>query len=59
LELDQLDVKTAFLYSDLDEEIFMSQPIGFKIAEKENMMCKLKKISLWAKTITKAVVQGF
>jgi len=43
LDLDQLDVKTAFLYGDLDEEIYMSQPMGFKPAEKENMVCKLKK----------------
>ena len=44
LDLDQLDVKTAFLYGDLAEEIYMSQPMGFKIGEKENMICKLKKL---------------
>ena len=43
LELDQLDVKTAFLYDDLKEEIYMSQPMGFKISGKENIVCKLKK----------------
>jgi len=36
-------VKTAFLHGDLDEEIYMSQPMGLKIAGKENMVCKLKK----------------
>jgi len=40
LKLDQLDVKTAFLYGDLEEEIYMSQPVGFKTAGKENMVCK-------------------
>jgi len=43
LELDQLDVKIAFLHGDLDEEIYMTQPLGFNTAGKENMICKLKK----------------
>jgi len=41
LELDQLDVKTAFLHGDLDE-IFMTQPVGFNVAGKENLVCKRK-----------------
>ena len=47
LELEQIDVKTAFLHGDLDEEIFMEQPKGFKVKGKENMVCKLKKKSIW------------
>ena len=43
LELEQFDVKTAFLHGDLDEEIFMKQPKGFRVKGKENMVCKLKK----------------
>ncbi|CAL8994262.1 unnamed protein product, partial [Prunus brigantina] len=43
LELAQLDVKTAFLHGDLEEEIYMSQPEGFKVAGKENWVCKLQK----------------
>ena len=37
-ELEQLDIKTAILHGDLDEEIFMEQPKG-----KENMICRLRK----------------
>ena len=43
LELEQLDVNTAFMCVDLDEEIFMEQPEGFKVKGKENMVCKFKK----------------
>jgi len=43
LDLDQLDVKTAFLHGDLDEEIYISQPTWFKTVGKEDMVCKLKK----------------
>ena len=43
LELVQLDVKTAFLHGDLEEEIHMTQPDGFKVADKENWVCKLTK----------------
>ena len=57
LEPDQLDVKTVFLHDDLDEGILVSHPTRFKTRGKENMVCKLKKITLWAKTIAKAVTQ--
>jgi len=29
LELHQMDVKTSFLNRDLDEEVYMDQPVGF------------------------------
>ena len=42
-ELQQLDVKTAFLHGELEEDIYMHQPEGFIIPGKENLVCKLKK----------------
>jgi hypothetical protein len=42
-ELEQLDVKTAFLHGELEEDIYMDQPEGFVISGKENLVCRLKK----------------
>ncbi|RVW66917.1 Retrovirus-related Pol polyprotein from transposon TNT 1-94 [Vitis vinifera] len=38
-----LDVKTAFLHGDLEEEIYMEQLEGFIIKGKEHLVCWLKK----------------
>ena len=43
MELVQMDMKTAFLHGDLEEEIYITQPDGFKVAGKENWVCKLNK----------------
>ena len=38
-----MDVKTASLHGDLEEEIYITQPYGFKVLGKENWVCKLNK----------------
>jgi ATP-binding cassette subfamily B (MDR/TAP) protein 1 len=42
-ELLKLDVKTAFLHGDLDEEIYMEQPQGFTSLGCEHLVCRLRK----------------
>jgi hypothetical protein len=39
----QMDVKSAFLNGELDEEIYMEQPQGFITSGKETQVCRLKK----------------
>ena len=43
LKIDHLDVKTAFLYGDLSEDVYMSQPEGFSQKDSNGKVCKLKK----------------
>ena len=39
----QMDVKSAFLNGDLQEDVYMTQPPGFGVPGKENQVCKLVK----------------
>jgi hypothetical protein len=41
-KLNQMDVKTTFLNGDIGEEIYIEQPDGFVIHEKESHECRLK-----------------
>lgn len=41
LEVEQRDVKTAFLYGDIDIEVYVEQPEGFGEIGKSDKVCKL------------------
>ncbi|KAL0437633.1 UNVERIFIED_CONTAM: Retrovirus-related Pol polyprotein from transposon TNT 1-94 [Sesamum radiatum] len=43
LEIHQMNVKTAFLNGELDEEIYMEQPEGFVVPGQEKKVCRLVK----------------
>lgn len=39
-EIEQMDGKTAFLYADIDEEVYVELPTGYS---KPNKVCRLRK----------------
>ena len=39
-KIEHMHIKTAFLYSKIDEEVYVEQPTGFT---KDNQVCHLKK----------------
>jgi hypothetical protein len=55
----QLDIKTAFLYGDLEEDLHMEQPEGYLEENKSDYVCKLKKFIYGLKQAPRAWHQKF
>ena len=67
-EIEALDVKTTFLFGELDEEIYMEQHEGFIVKGKEKNVCWLRKaiyslkqaVLQWNKQLHKSLLEmGF
>nr|GFB44169.1 zinc finger, CCHC-type [Tanacetum cinerariifolium] len=43
LIIHEMDIKTTFLNGDLEEEVYMNQPLGFIMLGNENKVCKTIK----------------
>ncbi|XP_074570564.1 uncharacterized protein LOC141827228 [Curcuma longa] len=56
LEIHQMDVKTAFLNGNLEEEIYMEQPEGFSAPGQENKLNKTQTTSVLVEADSEALV---
>ncbi|GJR75139.1 zinc finger, CCHC-type containing protein [Tanacetum coccineum] len=59
LIIHKIDVKIAFLNGELEEEVYMNQPLGFILPDNENKVCKLIKSLYGIKHAPKQWYQKF
>ena len=53
-DLHQLDIKNVFLHGDLQEEVYMEQPLGFIAQGEIGKVCRLRKSSYGLKQSPRA-----
>ena len=58
-EIWQMDVKTAFLNGDIEEELYMVQPKGFVDPENADKVCKLQRSIYGLKQASRSWNQRF
>lgn len=49
-----MDVKNAFLHRELDQEIYMNQPMVFQSKDRPKYVCKLRKALYSLKQVSRA-----
>ena len=49
-----MDVKTAFLHGSIKEEVYVEQPLGFEVQDRDSHVCRLKKALYGLKQAPKA-----
>nr|GEW50040.1 hypothetical protein [Tanacetum cinerariifolium] len=54
----QMDVKSAFLYGKIEEELYVCQPPGFEDPDFPNKVYKIEKVSLWTRSGPKSMSDG-
>lgn len=68
LQVRHIDVRNAYLYGRLEEEVFMRQPPGYAVPGKEDLVCRLHRslyglkqsAKVWHSTVKKVLLEmGF